>query len=108
MRRLESYNLVRHVAAVANGFLRMCVDASVENSAFPRRPFRLQVWTWFPMQEHHSRGQRLAAAVKEAFRWLANLTFRRTSLNTLFPRQSIPEGWSQGRRKSFSDMLTIQ
>ena len=28
--RLEIYNLVRHVAVVANGLLRMCVDASVE------------------------------------------------------------------------------
>jgi len=47
MRRLESYNLVRYVAAVANGLLRM-----------------LQLRTWFPMQEHHSWGQRLVAAVK--------------------------------------------
>jgi hypothetical protein len=64
MRRLESYNLVRYVAAVANGLLRMCVDASVENSAFPHQHFRLQLRTWFPMQEHHSWGQRLVAAVK--------------------------------------------
>jgi hypothetical protein len=61
MRRLENDNLVRHVAAVANGLLRMCVDASVENFAFPHRPFRLQAWTWFPIQE---RRQRLVAAVK--------------------------------------------
>jgi hypothetical protein len=65
MRRLENHNLVRHIAAVANGFLRMCVDASVENSASPHRPFRLQSRTWFPVQGHRSRGERLvAAAVK--------------------------------------------
>ena len=65
MRRLENHNLVRFVAAVANGLLRMCVDASVENSASPHRPFRLQPRTWFPVQGHHSRGERLvAAAVK--------------------------------------------
>src|SRR5258707_4362361 len=45
MRRLENCNFVRHVAAVTNGLLRMCVDVSVENSVFPHRPFRLQPWT---------------------------------------------------------------
>jgi hypothetical protein len=51
MRRLEHYNLVRHIAVVANGLLRMYTGASVNNSAFPHQPFRLQLWTWFPMQE---------------------------------------------------------